>query len=190
MTPQSASPQGQGQSQGQVAYELPSGQPSRLIHRMPELRVRLAIDPAAATSADDTFTLTSDDGSFKKVLTVRDDAVPGDEFTDLIFANLKTTLKYTLEVNPGKEGAPYKVFENVPFQELVEYYSLLEPDDELVEKGKAAQQGQDTDFDNLESGSAYGGDLEDVEVTFDKNEADPDPDFQQWLEQDPEQGGL
>jgi len=108
-----------------------SGENIVLTHEVPVLAIRLGIDPAAAASRDDTFTLTSSDGKYKKTLTVKDDRVDGDEFVDLVFDNLKMSQQYTLEVNPGAQGQPYKVFENLPYQELMEYYSILEEDDGL-----------------------------------------------------------
>lgn len=113
------------------AFGGKSGENVILTHEIPAVAIRLAIDPASAASRDDTFTLSSSDGKYKKTLTVKDDKVDGDEFVDIVFDNLKTSQQYTLEVNPGAQGQPYKVFENLSYQELMEYYSMLEEDDGL-----------------------------------------------------------
>ncbi len=154
-----------------VDFGSKSGEKTELVHQVPMLHVRIPIDPADAANHDATFKLTSADGSYQKQLTIKDDKVPGDAYVDLIFENLKVSLKYTLEINPGAQGSPYKVFENVPYQELVDYYSLLEPGDEL-EPAQAQQQSQSqggasTNWDS-EGGSAasYGGDPEDTDTAM------------------------
>jgi hypothetical protein len=169
-----------------LAYEFSSGEPFRLIHRIPTLQIRLAINPSEAASADDKFTLKSTDGTYEKVMTVKDDSVPGDEFTDLIFENLKTTLNYTLEVDPGKEGSPYKVFENVPFQDLVEFYAVVEAEDELEEKSQQPPAAQSTDWEDEGTGaSEWGGDADD-EAAIDKDEVPEGSVVVDWNTVDPE----
>jgi hypothetical protein len=177
---------GKNKQNDPLAYEFSSGEPYRLIHRIPTLQIRLAIDPADATSADDKFTLKSTDGTYQKVMTVKDDSIPGDEFTDLVFENLKTTLNYTLEVDPGKEGSPYKVFENVPFQDLVEYYALVEPEDDLEEKSQPLPQAQSTNWEDEGSGDAeWGGDADD-EVEIEKDEVPEGSVVVDWNTVEPE----
>lgn len=84
-----------------------------------ELRfhVRLAIDPNDARTNDDRFTLFAGQ-SYRQVKTIRDDMVRGDRFVDLEFSALIAGLDYSLEVDPGREGSPYLVFENVRCAEL------------------------------------------------------------------------
>jgi hypothetical protein len=84
------------------------------------LRVRLNIDPNDKKTEDDTFTLFSTDGAktYNQVLTIKGDKVPGDKYLDLDFEDCPTELSYTLEVDPGKEGSKYRVFEKTPFKEL------------------------------------------------------------------------
>ena len=154
-----------------VDFTSKSGERARLVHQIPALHVRIPIDPSEAASHDDTFTLKSTDGSYQNQQTIKDDKVPGDAYIDLIFENLKVSLNYTLEVNPGAQGSPYKVFENVPYQELIDYYSLLEPGDEL-EPAQAQQPGQSqsggsTNWDDEGTGgSSYGGDPEDTDTAM------------------------
>lgn len=152
-----------------VDFEAKSGERARLVHKIPVLHIRIPIDPAEASSQDDTFTLKSNDGKYQVQQTIKDDKVDGDAYVDLVFENLKESLTYTLEVNPGAQGSPYKVFEDVPYQELVDYYSLLEPGDEL-EPAAPAQQGQSqsagsTNWDDEGTGGgSYGGDAEDSDT--------------------------
>ncbi len=84
--------------------------------------IQLDIDPDEAASADDTFTLFSTDSgqSFKQTKTIKDDKVSGDDYVDLTYIGLKRDLSYTLEVDPGKEGDPYMIFENKPFGKWME----------------------------------------------------------------------
>lgn len=154
-----------------VDFDSKSGKEARLVHRVPVLHVRIPIDPAEAASQDDTFTLKSADGSYNVQQTVKDDKVPGDAYVDLIFENLKASLKYTLEVNPGAQGSPYKVFEDIPYQDLVDYYSLLEPGDGLepapAQQPGQSQSGGSTNWDDEGTGAAaYGGDPEDTDTAM------------------------
>jgi hypothetical protein len=82
--------------------------------------IRLNIDPNDKDSQDDAFTLFSTDNakSYNKVLTVKDDQVPGDSCTDLTFTNLDTSLSYSLKIDLGNGGKSSLFFENTPFGEL------------------------------------------------------------------------
>jgi hypothetical protein len=82
--------------------------------------VRLNIDPNHQESQDDTFTMFSTDAAktYSKVLTVKDDRVAGDACTDLTFADLDKSLSYSLEIDPGKEGDTFFLFENKSYGEL------------------------------------------------------------------------
>lgn len=84
------------------------------------LHVRLPINPKHARSLDDRFRLLmiSSEGQYEQVKTVSDDAMPGDDAVDLIYANLHSGARYSLEVDPGADGAPYFVFEEMSFAEL------------------------------------------------------------------------
>ncbi len=83
------------------------------------LTVRLAVDPDASASADDRFVLSSRDGRFSpQELLPADDLTPGDAAVDLLFVGLDEEARYTLTVDPGAEGAPYAVFEDVPYAAL------------------------------------------------------------------------
>lgn len=169
-----------------VNFPLKSGELSALVHPVPELYLRLPINPNDAASKDDKFKLTSTDGKYEKVLTIKDDQVPGDEYIDLVFNNLKMNQSYTLEIDPGKEGKPYKIFENVPFSDLMAYYSLLEPGDTLKEEeeeeGSEDSSGeskgaQDSDWDNEgESGTEYGGDPDENDTGMESIMESEEPD--------------
>jgi hypothetical protein len=82
--------------------------------------IRLNIDPNDENSQDDTFTLFSTDAakSYNQVLTVKDDNVPGDSYTDLHFAGLDDSLLYSLKIGFGKDGESVIFFENIPYGEM------------------------------------------------------------------------
>ncbi len=169
-------------------FLIRSGGTTELVYEIPSLHIRLPIDPAKAESLDDKFTLSSSDGSYEKILTVKDDMTPGDEFVDLIYDNLKPKLNYSLEVNPGKEGSPYKLFEDVPYNDIIDYYTLLEEGDELEEDDEEeddSDSGDDPDWDDEEDGgSEYGGDCDDDEVDPEsiknKGASDDEDDKSNW----------
>jgi hypothetical protein len=82
--------------------------------------IRLNIDPNDKDSADDTYTLFSTDEAktYNKALTVKDDQVPGDSYTDLKFTDLDKALSYSMEIDLGADGHSYLTFENTPYGEL------------------------------------------------------------------------
>jgi hypothetical protein len=71
-------------------------------------------------TATDKYTLESSDGSFKKTLTGKDDKKKRPHAVTLLFENLKGGATYTLTVDPGGKGAPYKLFEDVPFKQIID----------------------------------------------------------------------
>ncbi len=82
--------------------------------------VRLDIDPKSKEHNDDTFTLLSmDDGkTYKQVRTAKSDKKPGDDYLDLEFTDLKEGVRYALEIDEGKEGGKYRLFENQSYAQL------------------------------------------------------------------------
>jgi hypothetical protein len=171
-----------------VNFSLKTGELSLLSHVIPILHVRLAIDPNDAASKDDKFKLYSDDGSYEKTMTVKDDKVDGDNFVDLVFENVKVSKKYTLEVDPGAEGSPYKLFENVSYTELIDYYSLPEPEDELEEEDEDEEsKGEgmsESEWNDDGASGEFGGDADEETVeTGDIGEKDED-------EESEEDGGI
>ncbi len=148
---------------GKVTFSIKSGELSALTHISPILHIRLGIDPGRAESRDDKFRLFSSDGTYDKTLTVKDDKVPGDEYVDLIYDNLKVALKYTLEINPGAQGKKYNLFEEIPYQDLVDYYTMLEPGDTLEEEEEEKEESKEADYDwedEENGGSEFGGDFD------------------------------
>lgn len=88
-----------------------------------ELRVRMVdIDPKEKEHLDDRFTLyggkSAGARTYEQTLTVKDDATPGDDCLDLVFTKLIPDLSYWLEVDPGQQGAPYHVFENLAWEQI------------------------------------------------------------------------
>lgn len=104
------------------------------------LVLRFDLDPEDASTHDDRFTLKADDNSFNATKTVIDDMLPGDRFVDLHFSGLKRKKRYSLVVDPGEEGAPYTLFEDVPYDDLVGLYAAhgmdYEPDDVVQQDGQ------------------------------------------------------
>lgn len=86
------------------------------------LFIQLDIDPNEEVSADDKFTLLSSDNAatYRQEKTVKDDQVYDNQFVDLRFTGIDPELAYSLEINPGKEGEPYLLFENQTFAMLRE----------------------------------------------------------------------
>jgi hypothetical protein len=82
--------------------------------------VRLNIDPNDPDSQQDTFTLYSTDQaqSYSQKLTIKDDQVPGDSFTDLGFTGLDTSLSYSMKIDLGKDNNSYFLFEDKAYGEL------------------------------------------------------------------------
>ena len=161
-----------------VSFSFKTGELSVLTHISPVLHIRLGINPERAESKDDKFRLYSSDGKYDEVLTVKDDKVDGDEFVDLVYENLKVSQAYTLEIDPGAQGDKYNLFEEVPYQELIDFYSELEPGDELedVEDDEEEDEDSDTQEDSSEpdwedeedGGGEYGGDPDDDDTQMEK----------------------
>lgn len=86
------------------------------------IRVRIPIDPEKASSRDDKFKLVvksdPDTVEAEETRTVKDDLVEGDECVDLVFSQGLPDRLYSLEIDPGKEGDPYWMFEDTPADEL------------------------------------------------------------------------
>ncbi|NLD94915.1 MAG: hypothetical protein GX639_19850 [Fibrobacter sp.] len=83
------------------------------------LKIKLDINPNAPEARDDLYTLYSTDNlhSYKKTLSVIDDADKGNNTLELLYEDLDTSLKYTLEVDLGGSGELKKLFKNRPFGE-------------------------------------------------------------------------
>jgi hypothetical protein len=65
------------------------------------------VNPHDPRAKDDRITLVADDGSFEKTMTVKDDAVAGDEKTTLRFSVKDAAKTYSVRVDPGREAKPY-----------------------------------------------------------------------------------
>lgn len=157
-------------SERNTEYKIKSGKKNNLKFILPELYIRIPINPNLAESLDDKFKLTSSDGKYEQVFTVKDDKFDGDEFVDLYFQNLKYSQKYTLEIDSGSEGNPYKLFEDLSFQDIFDYYSELEENDELeeeeIEDEKLPEMSDSEWEDDGEEEEFGGGPEEDDEEMF------------------------
>lgn len=167
-----------------------SGEHLSVVHLTPIIHVRLGIDPADPKHKDDTFTLSSASGKYKKTKTVKDDTVPADEFVDLVFDHLIQADNYTLEISSG--GSTEKLFENVPYQELVEHYSFVEEDDGLEEEEKPEESSSDSGSGGGGGGAASGGgDASQATVTSGANYKEQSSAFDPDTEpEDDEEGGI
>jgi hypothetical protein len=89
-----------------------------------EVLVHLQIDPADPRTEDDRYTLfaSTDRALYATTLTPKDDTEPGDHLITLRFGELPEdpALCYSLEVDPGADGEPYLVFEELPYTDLIE----------------------------------------------------------------------
>ena len=108
----------------------------------PGLYVRLCIDPNDSATEDDRFRLFATDRSYEQAKTVRDDLEPDDRFVDLLFTDLKEKLNYSFEIDPGKDGEAYLLFEDVPFEKLNNEFSD-EANEGPAEAGGEAEELED-----------------------------------------------
>ena len=180
------------ETKNMLSYSIKTGEKTALTYISPILHIRLGIDPSKAESKDDKFRLFSSDGVYDKTLTIKDDKVDGDEFVDLVYDNLKIALKYTLEIDPGAEGEKYNLFEEIPYQELIDYYSMLEEDDELEEEEEEDEdEGEEAEYDwedEEDGGSQFGGDSDDdddeMEIILESEEPEEEEEID-WETFDP-----
>jgi len=166
-------------------YKVKSGEKNNLEIILPELYIRIPINPNLAESLDDKFKLTSADGKYKQDFTIKDDKLDGDDFVDLCFQNLKYSQKYTLEIDPGAEGSPYKVFEDLNYQNILDYYSELEEEDDLEgeedEDDEKPPEMSDSEWEDDGDEDEFGGDAEDddeemIKIFEEKEEEQEDDD--------------
>ena len=88
-----------------------------------QIVLTLGIDPDNPGTEDDKYSLYSpaDRSKYSKTLTPKDDAVPGDSAITLEFGELPDDLSvpFFLEIDPGAEGEPFLLFQDVPGVDLV-----------------------------------------------------------------------
>lgn len=89
--------------------------------------VRLDIEPEKSLDINDQFILSSTDGSYRVVKTVKDDLIPGDGYLDLQYDNLDTSKLFSLEVDDG-EGAETLLYA-YNYASLSGFMPSLEEDD-------------------------------------------------------------
>ncbi|MBN1760997.1 MAG: hypothetical protein JW863_21900 [Chitinispirillaceae bacterium] len=109
-----------------VTVDLPSidpvpvkcGQTKNITVKLPgEFEVSFAIDPTSAECQDDKFILysTDEENSYYQEKTPKDNVSKEAGETKIRFTGLKKSLSYSLGVDPGKEGEPYLVFEDLAY---------------------------------------------------------------------------
>ncbi|MGH1486837.1 MAG: type VI secretion system PAAR protein [Cellvibrionaceae bacterium] len=108
--------------------------PEAIVEQPPELKpatIRLAINPAKNMFGADKFILSSTDGSISVTKTVADDLIPGDDFLDLKFDDLDTSLNYKLEHVDGSSGDTYTYFEDFSYGAIGVQSPPADDDDEV-----------------------------------------------------------
>lgn len=97
------------------------------------LEVRLQLDPANPTTDDDRYTLfeTGARERWSRTLTPADDAVRGDRWLTLRFGGVVDGARYSLEIDPGADGAPYLIVEDQPLAVLVAGPTKAHVDEEV-----------------------------------------------------------
>jgi hypothetical protein len=92
------------------------------------LFLRLPLQAIGPDTEAATFHLTSqDDPPYDKTLTMKDDLVQGDEFAELLFEEVFTRGRFTLEVDPGGGKPKFTVFKEKSFLDLSEGPSPAQP---------------------------------------------------------------
>lgn len=96
------------------------------------LEVRLQLDPANPTTDDDRYTLfeTGARARWSRTLTPKDDAERGDRWLTLRFGGVADDVRYSLEVDPGRDGAPYLVVDGLTGAALLAGPRRTEPEGE------------------------------------------------------------
>lgn len=145
--------------------------------------VDLEIDPEDQASHDDKYTLFchNDESIYKKSLTVKDDRIEGDEFISLKFENVKSNHNYSLKIDPGDEGEPYLLFEDVPLDTLLNgtyEYEGSEEETETKEIEQIYDDSQDSelpyDDQDLDDSEQYDEESDSADDEEDYEEEDDD----------------
>ena len=99
------------------------------------LFIRLPLQAIGPDTDAATFHLTSqDDPPFDKTLTMKDDLIPGDEFAELLFEDVFTRGRFTLEVDPGGGNPKFTVFKDKSFLDLSKGPQAAQPPADDPEK--------------------------------------------------------
>jgi hypothetical protein len=108
-----------------------------------DLWIRLDINPSEASAHDDTFVLTSEDGTTNTERSIADDKVPNDDSLDLLFENLDGDKLYSLKV--CADDGEYFVFERVSGWDLHNMHG-----NESDEEEDSAKESDSSPFDTEE----------------------------------------
>lgn len=110
-----------GNQAGGYVKGTPKATANLVARALPQLRIRLDINPNVASSLDEKIILYGGDYqaySYKQVKSIKDDSIPGDTYVDLTFTGLIEDLLYWLLINPGKEGAAYFFFKALSYKQV------------------------------------------------------------------------
>jgi hypothetical protein len=99
--------------------DLTSGWTHEMIISEPWVEIEFLMDPSKCSTRD-KFILSSTDDSYRKELTVKDDKIDGDNKITLHFTKVKPGLLYNLEYIPENESIGFMIFENAPYEDIVE----------------------------------------------------------------------
>jgi hypothetical protein len=165
---------------------IKSGEKTTLTVFPNQLVVELEIDPDDQASHDDKYTLYchNDESTYKKTLTVKDDKIEGDEFISLKFENIKSNNNYSLEINPGSDGEPYLLFEDIPLDTLLAGKYQHEgsgeaPSDQEIEQIYDDSQDSDLPYDDVDTD-----DEEYYDEEIDLNEVENDENDEEGIDLD------
>ena len=85
------------------------------------LQIRIPVTEKKANLWDDRYILVEErsEGKFQQVRSMKDDLIPGDQYVDLIYFDLKPNCVYSLIIDPGDDD-PYYFFKDMQYGELFE----------------------------------------------------------------------
>lgn len=99
----------------QPKVKLDAGKTYRITVKLERYQIKIRIhgNPAAPEKKDDSVTLETTDGSYRKTLPLAA-GEPCDGGVIMTFTGLKADKEYNLLIDPGAEGEPYYVIKNYP----------------------------------------------------------------------------
>lgn len=91
------------------------------IEALPQLTIRLDINPTITSNMDDKLILYGGDFqgySYKQIKSVKDDSIPDDTYVDLVFTGLKKDLLYWLVHDCSNAGTRYFMYRALSYNQL------------------------------------------------------------------------
>ncbi|KMQ49648.1 hypothetical protein CHISP_3432 [Chitinispirillum alkaliphilum] len=105
-------------SRGENEIDSPALELPQIIDNI--IHIRLPINPDDEKHQNDKYRLFSTDESrtYDRILTVKDDKIPCNDYLDLKYDELDPSLSYTLEIDHGEGGRKYYGFEKIRYEDL------------------------------------------------------------------------